>query len=246
VIAVVSPSAYWSTVALAAIGCAVLCGAARRWPGRWRLTVARVLGLALAADAITAMTAPIVGGTWTAANSLPLALCDVAVLVAAVACWWPIPLLVELTYFWGLAGTLQAVITPDLSAHFPHLAFFEYLVGHLGIVVAALFLVVGMRLAPRPGAVPRVFVITAAYTAFVGLVDGLTGADYMFLSHPPREWTLLRVLGPWPWYVFSAAGVALVLLLLLDAPFWLARHRKADVLEKRVPATPSSMTGRPA
>ena len=233
-LAVVSRDAYWSTVAMAAIGCAVLCGAARRWPGPWRVTVARLVGLALAADAIVASVAPVVGGTWRVANSLPLALCDVAVLVAAVACWWPLPGLVELTYFWGLAGTLQAVITPDLGTHFPHLGFFEYLVGHLGIVVAALFLVVGMRLAPRPGAVPRVFVITAAYTAFVGLIDGLTGANYMFLRHPPREWTLLRVLGPWPWYVVSAAGVGLVLLLVLDAPFWPTR-RSAAALHGRGP-----------
>jgi hypothetical integral membrane protein (TIGR02206 family) len=67
--------------------------------------------------------------------------------------------------------------------------------------------------------VPRVFAVTAAYTAFVGLVDWLTGADYMFLRAPPARWTLLRVLGPWPWYVVSAAGVALVLLLLLYLPF---------------------------
>lgn len=124
----------------------------------------------------------------------------------------------------GLAGTLQAVITPDLSSGFPHLVFFQYMVGHLGIVVAALVLVVGMGIRPRGNAVVRVFAITAAYTAFVGLVDGLTGADYMFLRQPPANWTLLSVLGPWPWYTVSAAGVALVLLVGLDAPFWASRR----------------------
>ena len=44
---------------------------------------------------------------------------------------------VELTYFWGLAGTLQAIVTPDLSAGFPQLEFFMFVVGHLGIVIAA-------------------------------------------------------------------------------------------------------------
>ena len=70
----------------------------------------------------------------------------------------------------------------------------------------------------------RVFAITAGYTAVVGLVDALTGANYMFLRAPPGNWTLLRVLGPWPWYVVSAAGVALVLLVALDAPFWRRRR----------------------
>jgi len=223
--AIVSPGAYWSAVAFAVAFCAGICVAARRWPGAWREVVARVIGGALAADVVAYTVGLVVARTWSPTTSLPLALCNVGVLVAAVACWWHVPLFVELTYFWGLAGTLQAVVTPDLNVGFPHLVFFEYLVGHLGIVAAAVFLVAGLRLVPRPGAVVRVFVVTAAYTAFVGLVDGLTGANYMFLRRPPGEWTLLRLLGPWPWYVVGAAGVGLALLVLLDLPFWAARHR---------------------
>ena len=195
-VAAISPGAYWSAVALAALGCAALCGAARRHPGRWCSTVARLIGALLLADALSFGIGEAVAGTWSAQTSLPLALCDVGVLVAALACWWRVPLLVELTYFWGLAGTLQAVITPDLNVGFPHLVFFQYVVGHLGIVLAALFLVVGMRNAPRPGAVPRVFTITVLYTACVGLVDGLTGANYMFLRAPPRRMDALARPGP--------------------------------------------------
>ncbi len=231
--ATVSPPAYWSAVVLAAVACTALCIVARRSPGPWRVVVARIIGVALLADAIAYTVGEVHAGTWTVKGSLPLALCNVAVLVAAAACWTRVHLLVELTYFWGLAGTLQAVITPDLNVGFPHLVFFEYLTGHLGIVLAALFLVVGMGIHPRRGAVPRVFAITAAYTAFVGLVDGLGGANYMFLRTPPSEWTVLRLLGPWPWYTVSAAAVALVLLILLDMPFWAERRAAAPASPRR-------------
>ena len=222
--ATVSPAAYWGFVAAGAVLCAGLCLGARARPGPWRPVAARVIGVLLLADAISDGVALALQGTWSARTSLPLPLCDVAVLVAVGACWWRTPLLVELTYFWGLAGTLQAVVTPDLDVGFPHLVFFQYVVGHVGIVVAALFLVVGMRLVPGPHAVARVFVLTAAYTAVVGLVDGLSGANYMFLRAPPGEWTVLRLLGPWPWYVMSATGVALVLLVVLDLPFRAGRR----------------------
>ena len=224
VIAVVSPVAYSTTVAIGAVVGASLCVEARRHRGRWRVWAARALGVALAADAVSFVLALVVQGTFSAKTSLPLPLCDVGALVAAAACWWRVPLLVELTYFWGLAGTLQAVITPDLNAGFPHLVFFQYMVGHLGIVVAALYLVVGMGITPRRYAVVRTFGITLAYTAFVGVVDAASGANYMFLRRPPSNWTLLRVLGPWPWYIASAAGVALLLLVALDAPFWRGRR----------------------
>jgi hypothetical integral membrane protein (TIGR02206 family) len=180
----------------------------------------------LAADAVIFTIDPIARHDWTARESLPFALCDVALVIAALACWWPTqPLLVELTWFWGLAGTLQAVATPDLSVGFPHLEFWEYVVAHVGIVAAALYLVIGMGYRPRAGSVRRVFAITVIYTGFVGLVDALSGADYMFLASRPVKWSLLSVLGPWPWYILSAAALALVLLLALDAPFRSGRHR---------------------
>jgi hypothetical integral membrane protein (TIGR02206 family) len=228
-VAFVSPVAYGVSVALAAVTAAVLCVRARRRPGGWTVVSARCLGAVLAVDAVSFSVSLAFEGNWSPSDSLPLALCNMSVLVAIAACWSQKSLLVELTWFWGMAGAIQAVITPDLSVGFPHLVFFEYVVGHIGIVLAALFLVIGMRIEPRPRAVPRVFCITAAYTAFVGLIDAATGANYMFLRRPPPEWTLLRLLGPWPWYVLSAAGVAVVLLVILDAPFWPARrqHRSA-------------------
>jgi hypothetical integral membrane protein (TIGR02206 family) len=186
----------------------------------------RAIAVVLAVDAVVFVARPLVDGDWSVRTSLPLALCDVALVVAAVACWWPGWLLgVELTYFWGLAGTLQAVLTPDLTAGFPELEFFLFVVGHIGIVLAALYLVVGLRIAPRPGAVPRVFGITAAYAALVGLFDWATGSNYMFLAAPPERASLLSVLGPWPWYLLSASAVAYGLLLLLDLPFRRSRAR---------------------
>lgn len=215
---------YWIAVAIGAVLAVVICMLARSRPGT-APRLGRAIAVVLAADAIAFVTREGMSG-W-GARSLPLDLCDIALFIAAVTCWSPRPLGVELTWFWGMAGTLQAIITPDLSAPFPSIDFWLFVVGHLGIVIAALYLVVGCRLVPRPGAVPRVFAITAAYALVAGVVDAATGANYMFLRRVPAHVSLLSALGPWPWYIVSAAGVALVLFLLLDAPFatWLPRRR---------------------
>jgi hypothetical integral membrane protein (TIGR02206 family) len=225
-IALVSAGAYWTSIAVGLCACAVISYVARVTRPRWRYTVARIIGCVLVGDILAYSVGLALAKTWSWSTSLPLALCNMGVLVAAVACWFPRPLLVELTYYLGLAGALQAVVTPDLTSPFPHLVFFEFVVGHVGIVFAAVFLVVGLHCRPRRGSVLRVFWIGCAYTAFVGLVDGLTNANYMFLRLPPAEWTLLSALGPWPWYVVSAAGVALALFSLLDLPFALLRRRE--------------------
>jgi hypothetical integral membrane protein (TIGR02206 family) len=221
-----TPLAYWVAVASAAVVVALLCVACRRSPGPWVAWAGRAVALALGVDALVFLATPVLRGGWSIRTSLPLALCDVALVVAAVACWWPGWLLgVELTYYWGLTGTLQAVVTPDLTAPFPQLEFFQFVVGHLGIVVAALFLVVGLRIEPRRGAVPRVFGITTAYALVVGVFDWATGANYMYLAAPPDRATLLSLLGPWPWYLVGAAVIAFVLLVLLDLPFRHVRSR---------------------
>ena len=225
---VATPGAYAAFVVAGALGCALLVVWARRRPGPWRRHAARVIALVLLADAASYVVAVAAAGTFSWSSSLPLALCNVAVLVSAAACWWRILILVELTYFWGLAGTLQGVLTPDLGTGFPHLVFFQYVVGHLAVVTAALFLVAGMGIVPRAGAPWRVFLVTIAYSAFVGLVDALSGADYMFLRAPPSNWTALRLLGPWPWYLLTGAVTALVLFWLLDLPLRPARRHAAS------------------
>jgi len=48
--------------------------------------------------------------------------------------------------------------------------------------VAALFLVVGLRLQPRRGSVLRVTIITYMYVALVGLIDAMINANYMFFA----------------------------------------------------------------
>ena len=221
-----SPLAYWFFVVTAAAIAVVLCVACRRSPGPWVRGAGRALALVLAADAVVFLVRQVVGGGWSVRNSLPLALCDVALVVAAVACLFPSwSLGVELTYFWGLSGTLQAVLTPDLHVGFPSLEFVLFVVGHLGIVLAALYLVAGLRIVPRPGAALHVFAITVAYAAVIGAFNWLTGSNYMYLAAPPENPSLLSLLGPWPWYLLNATGVAIVLFAVLDAPFQYTRRR---------------------
>jgi Integral membrane protein (intg_mem_TP0381) len=93
------------------------------------------------------------------------------------------------------------------------------------------FLVVGLGITPRPGAARKVFAITAAFAAAVGSFDAATGSNYMFLRSRPSAWSLLSVMGSWPWYIVSAAGLAIVLLTVLDAPFW--RGRRLAVADSR-------------
>jgi len=206
----------------------LLCVAARRAPGRWIDAVAAIIALTLVVAELSWQPYVVANKTWSAAASLPVQLCDVAGFVAAAALLWRQLVLVEVAYFWGLGGTLQAVLTPDLKDHFPSFPYLQFYVTHDLVILAALFLVFGLALQPRPDAVRRIFVLTVVFAIVVGLVDLATGGNYMYLRQVPASGSLLDLMGPWPWYIATGALLTLVVLAILNAPFRLSRLRRHD------------------
>jgi hypothetical integral membrane protein (TIGR02206 family) len=156
---------------------------------------------------------------------VPLQLCDMAIFMCIYALVTLKPLAAELAYFWGGSGALIAMLTPDLAYGFPSWWFISFFTLHGGVVAAALVLTLGLGLRPRPGAVVRVFLLTNAYALLVGIVDAVTGANFMYLRAKPTEPSLLDHLGPWPVYILGGEVVALALFALLYAPFRLAKGR---------------------
>src|SRR5437016_7040277 len=190
-----APEHVFALVAIA-LSTALLVVAARRRPGSWL----KVLAAVLVVDEVSWWFFLLGGGQpgSQVALSLPLQLCDVAIFIAAAALWTRRQLVVEVTYFWGLAGTIQALLTPDLPQHFPSYPYFQYYIAHGGVVAAALVLVVGLGQRPRRWAVARVAFITVAYAAVVGAVDAIAGANYMYLRAKPPTPTRPNVLGTCP------------------------------------------------
>jgi len=218
-------------VAVIAVVTAALVAAARLRPGPWTRTAARTLAVVLI-GAEVAWWIYLVASHAKRADliyALPFQFCDAAIFVSAFALWLRRQLLVEVTYFWGLAGTIQAIFTPDLPQHFPSFLFIQYYVAHGGVVAAALLLVVGLGQWPRRNAFLWVIALTIAYTAVVGLLDAVTGANYMYLRAKPGSATPLDLMGPWPWYIGWAGLVGIALFVILEAPFRALRGSRPTV-----------------
>jgi uncharacterized membrane protein YwaF len=50
-------------------------------------------------------------------------------------------------------------------------------------------------------------------------VNGVLGSNFGFASRPPDNPSLIDHLGPWPWYLCSMFGIALLFYFLLALPF---------------------------
>jgi hypothetical integral membrane protein (TIGR02206 family) len=201
-------------VLLVAVGGSVSAG--RRHPGRWTERFTGALALVIAAAWAGEYVSDVIRGTWSIRFTLPLQLTDAVSLTAIAALWTRRPLLAELTYFWAYTASLQAVLTPDLGQNFPDVLYFTYFGYHIGAIVAGTFLVYALGLYPRRVAVARVFAATLAWAAVAGTADVITGGNYMYLAWKPTHASLLRVMGPWPWYIVVGAGVALAMLVVVQ------------------------------
>ena len=127
-------------------------------------------------------------------KALPLQLCDWAMIVIIVALWTGNRRWLEIAYFWGIGGTLQALLTPNLRFGFPDLRFISFFVAHSGIIIGIIFLMLVYGFRPRPISLLRTIAWTEVYFVVVLPVDLMTGENYGFLLHQPEAASLLSFL----------------------------------------------------
>ena len=155
-------------------------------------------------------------------NLIPFHLCDLAAITGGFALLTRRPLLASLTYFWGLAATMQGLLTPAITVGFPSWPFVMFFVQHFVIVGTALYLPIvdGWRpKSPLWKSPLEVYGWSLAYLAFAMAANKILGTNFGFAARPPDNPSLIDHLGPWPWYLVSMSAIALVLYFLLALPF---------------------------
>lgn len=172
-------------------------------------------------------------------TALPLYLCDAAAMILAVALLTRRQRWVEIGYLWGLAGTVQGLLTPTLPYDWPSAEYFAFFIEHGGVPVAAIGLVFGMGLHPQPGAFRRGVLWGWVYMAVVGLLNFPLDTNYGFLRHKPEVASLLDYMGPAPWYLIPLQAVAFLLFGLLLLPF----RREWRSHKTHAPADSGAMAG---
>jgi len=146
--------------------------------------------------------------------SLPLHLCRLTWVAAAVALWTHRPFPVALTFFWGLVLSTQAIVTPSLGEDFPDPRYLMFWVLHLMEVWAAAYLVFGVRRVPRWRDLAATVATTLGWAVVAMSFNAAAGTNYGYLQRKPAG-SVLDLLGPWPWYVAAEIVIVSVVWALL-------------------------------
>ncbi len=183
--------------------------------GRWITPLAWLLAAILILQELGTITYRhlVLADPW--AENLPFHLCDLALLIGAATLIRRDARLFQILYYWGLAGTLQAVLTPDLPFGFPDPRYIVFFLAHGLVIVAIGFAVIALDLRPTLGGAMWALAAANLWALLVAApVNALLGTNYLYLCAKPAQASLMDALGPWPWYLFALEIVGLISFLV--------------------------------
>jgi hypothetical integral membrane protein (TIGR02206 family) len=163
------------------------------------------------------------------ANHLAFHLCSIFVFLSAYMLVTKSYKIYEFAYFLGIAGAIQALLTPDAGIYgFPHFRAWQVMISHGTIVTAAVFMTLVENYRPIWQSLKRVLIGGKIYMVIIFFLNLLIGSNYLFIAHKPATSSLIDVLPPWPYYIFFIDLIWVAVSLLLYVPFqiggWLKKR----------------------
>ena len=164
-------------------------------------------------------------GNYNIKTDLPLYLCSLLGLIIPVFTFYKKKWMFEILLFWIIAGTTQAIITPDIPIGFPSFEFFRYWIVHLGLVILILYFVIVLNHKPSLKSVFKSFLALQVYVAMMVFVNYVLDANYFYLNQKPESATLLDHFGDWPYYIVVSQLILIPYFLLIYLPFHLSKKK---------------------
>ena len=155
---------------------------------------------------------------------LPLQICDVNIILCALMLLFCSYRLYEVAYFWAIAGSIAAMLMPDLPYGFPHFSFIIFYLDHGLAVVGVLYATFIFGFQPQLRSVVTAIIVTGLYALTILAVNFVLDTNYLYLRTKPAATSILDYLGPWPWYVLGLGGLTVISCFLCYMPFALVRY----------------------
>ena len=161
----------------------------------------------------------LVTDTWTLQKALPLHLCSIMVWVSIWGLLSRRRFVMAMMYFFGIAGAIQAIITPDAVYAFPHFRFMNTWFSHSLLVISGFWVVFVEGYRPVLPDVWKCMVAIHLYAIPVYFINMQLGSNYLYVGAKPETASIMDFFPEWPWYFFILQGLLLVIMLGMYLPF---------------------------
>lgn len=169
-------------------------------------------------------------GNYNITTDLPLYLCSLIALLIPIFTYYRKFWMFEVLLFWIIAGTLQGVLTPDISEGFPAFDYFRYWVVHLGLLIIIFYAIFVFKMKPTFKSVFKSFFALQLYVIFMVIINFTLNANYFYLNEKPQSASLLDYFGEWPVYILVVQIIIIPYFLLIYLPFYLVERKRKKEL----------------
>jgi len=146
-------------------------------------------------------------------------MCSIMVWVSIYGLWSGKRWVFNLMYFFGIAGAVQAIITPDAVYAFPHLRFMNTLFSHSLLVISGFWVIFVEGFRPSSRDLRNAFITVNVYSIPVYLVNLVVGSHYLYLGGKPETASLMDYFPEWPLYYPILVGILGLIMLGMYWPF---------------------------
>jgi hypothetical integral membrane protein (TIGR02206 family) len=190
-----------------------------------KLQLSRIIAVAASFWALIYVLILLLLGDFNYKTDLPLDLCNIMAVLLPFLMWNPKFRTHEVLYFLVLAGTMQAIITPHLYNGFPNFIFIKYWFVHCGLVVYIIYATVVFDLKPNLKSILKSFLVLQTYVILVYGINYLLGSNYVYVMQKPPTASALDYLGDWPYYIFKAELIAVVVFFIVYLPIFFTKKK---------------------
>lgn len=168
----------------------------------------------------------IYSGSYNLNKDLPLYLCSLMALFIPVFGYYRKLWMYEILLFWIITGTVQGVITPDISLGFPSFDYFRYWIVHLGLLVIIFYATFVLKMKPKLKSVFKSFFALQAYVISIMVINYMLSSNYGYLNEKPESASILDYLGEWPFYIITVQLLLVPCFLLIYLPFYIIEVKR--------------------
>lgn len=166
-------------------------------------------------------------GYWNLKQNLPVHLCSISYFFCIALLMNYKQWLAECIYYWGLAGGIHALLTPEFTMGMIGYNFYAYFIDHAGLLLVIVYMIVHLNFRPRAKSWIWIFGYTQLVAIGVGIINYTIGSNYMFLSEKPIAQNPFLI-GEWPYYILILEAVGLLHFWAFYLPF--AKKNKQEAI----------------
>ena len=160
----------------------------------------------------------------TVAQLLPLHLCPIVIILSIFMMFFHSEVIFQPVYFWSI-GAFFAIIMPEIRDGMSNFASQSFFITHFFILFSTAYAFVHFRFRPTRAGFLCSFLLLVTLAFVMYFVNNKLGTNYLYVNHPPVTKSLMDFMGPWPYYIFSLAGIDIAISLFMYVPF--RKNKKA-------------------